>query len=188
VIFGNPESFAIEAIVEPGPDFGPVQGRNVVGRLRAWIGSAEVGRIQVPACWLGPPCDHLVELCERLQTLWDPSLDGLTPDEQFDRLDHLCFGAHRGRALSDCWSDEEVAEVRRYMRFLFLLHSSEAFDGWKAFLVRPTSDTLQALVAKDPQHSVQATVFTVAAYTDAVRAFASWLAEQERLLLPSASG
>jgi hypothetical protein len=188
VIFGNREEFAVEAIVEPGPEFGPVQGRNIVGRLRVWIGGNEVGRIQEPACWLGPPCDDLVEMRDRLQTLWEDSFDGLSADETFDRLDYLCFGARRGQSLREAWTEEQwtavIEEGRGYHRFVFLLNSSEAFDGWKAFLLRPTSHSLQALVSREPFHVVVATIFPVAIFTDAVTAFASWLSVQERLLLP----
>lgn len=188
MIFGNPQVFAVEAIVEPGPEFGPVQSGNVVGRLCVWIGGTRVGRIHEPACWLGPPRDHLLEMRDSLQTLWEPSFDGLSADEMFDRLDCVCFAAHRGQPLGDGWLRAKWAEghgeARGYSRFAFLLHASEAFDGWKAFLIHPTSDTLLILVAEDPQQSVDAHVIPVGAYRDAVGAFASWLAEQERLLLP----
>lgn len=45
-------------------------------------------------------------------------------------------------------------EPREYSRFVSLLHASEAFDGWKAFLIHPTGDTLLILaprrVRQDP--------------------------------------
>lgn len=189
MIFGDPQHFAVEAIVEPGPDFPPVWGRNIAGRLCVWIGGHRIGRIDEPSCWLRALCDHLLEMRDRLQTLWEPSFDGLSADEIFDHLDYLNFAAHRGQPLEENWTRDKWAEVkeeaRGYGRFVFLLHSSEAFDGWKAFLIRPTSETLRVLVAEDPQECVESSVFPVAAYQDAVGAFASWLAAQERLLLPS---
>jgi hypothetical protein len=189
MIFGNPRSFAIEAMVEPGPDHPPVWGRNVAGRLCVWIGGHRIGRLQEPACWLRAPCDHLLAMCDRLQTLWEASFDGLSADEIFDRLDCLCFAAHRGQPLDENWTRNESAQVaeeaRGYDRFVFLLHSSEAFDGWKAFLIQPTSETLRVLFAQEPQRAVETNDFTVAVFRDAVAAFASWLAAQERLLLPS---
>lgn len=187
-MFGDPMTFAIEAIVEPGPRFGPVQGTHVVGRLCVWLNGSRVGRFDEPACWLGTLLDHLRSKQVRLPTLWDPSLLELSADERFDRLDYLCFAARRGRSLADSWTEAEwagrVTESEGFARFVFLLHGNEAFDGWKAFLLRPTTDTLQVLVTSEPQHTVAAHVVPVPAFHAAVDAFGAWLAEQERLLVP----
>lgn len=184
--FGDPAEFAVEALLETDPRFGPVQGRQIVGRLRVWIGGRAIGRIAEPACWLGPPCEHLLAVRSRLSTLWDPSFDGPSPDAIFDRLDLLCFGAHRGRCRRDGWNDATgnaiEAERRDCERFVFLIHASEAFDGWKGFLVRPSATTLQALVADD-SHDVVATTFPVTAFTAAVAGFDAWLAAHRRRLV-----
>lgn len=188
MIFGTPARFAVEALVEPGPEFGPVQGRNVVGRVRVWIGGEPIGRIEEPACWLRPLLNHLLELRDRLHTLWEPSIAGLSADAIFDRLDGLYFGARRGASLRGSWTEPqgtaELEEAKGYWRFVFLLHSSESFDGWKAFLVRPTTDSLLALVARHTDQVVVPTTFPEDDFRDAVAGFASWLATQEQRLLP----
>lgn len=188
MMFGDPSQFAIEAELEPGPDYGPVQGKNLAGRIRVWIGNREVGRFDEPACWLGPPLLHLLRMRNIVDQLWDPSLENLSMDALFDRLDYLCFSSHRGKLLTENWGKVEWEEMEResegFSQFPFLLNSSEAFDGWKAFLVRPTTTHLIALVAPHPQHEVYSHPFPVADFEAAVDAFSVWLRAEEQRLIP----
>ena len=188
MLFGDPSQFAVEAQLEPGPEFGPIQGRNLVGRIRVWIGGRAVGRYDEPACWLGPPLKHLEEMCSQLDGLWDPSFEGLSTDAIYDRLDYLVFLSHRDRRLGCDWSEEERAKHEResdgFDRFYFLLHSSEAFDGWKAFLLRPTATHLIAVVSQAPQKVVVSHRFPVEDFESAVAAFSVWLHSEEQRLIP----
>jgi hypothetical protein len=184
VIFGNKDQFAIEAFVETGPEFGPVQGHSVVGRICVWLNGVRVGRLEEPACWLGPPCSDLVNLTTNLESLWDDSFQGLTPEAIFDRLDRDYFGALRHRLLDD--SDDRVPahlEVAEAWRFTFLINSSEAFDGWKGFLVRPTSAALMGLVLARDSQDVAVSHFQTDTFCQAVLDFSRWLRAQERRLI-----
>jgi len=67
---------------------------------------------------------------------------------------------------------------------VFLLKSSEAFDGWKAFLVRPSEGSLIALVLKSDLPDIVGLHFSVEAFRQAAGAFARWFDEQERRFLP----
>ncbi|MES1186873.1 MAG: hypothetical protein ABUL60_23875 [Myxococcales bacterium] len=180
VIFGNPDQFAIEAAVETGPEFAPVQGAQVVGRIAVWLNGARVGRLEEPACWLRPPCSHLEEVMARLECLWDDSFLRLTPEEIFDLLDRVYFGAHRHQVLADL--AEKPTEVHDAWRFQFLIHSSEAFDGWKGFLVRPTMTSLMGLILARDSNEVVTSHFPKETYCQAVREFSKWLAAEEHRL------
>jgi hypothetical protein len=190
MLFGSPEQFAVEAMLEPGPEYGFIQGRNLAGRIRIWAAGQAIGRFDEPACWLGPPCQHLVEMEKALDTLWDASFDGLGLDDIFDRLDYEYFGAHRHRCIEEGWSSEVMARFDPEPtqvganRFVFLIHSSEAFDGWKPFLVRPSEGNLVALVLEYDRPDIVALHFPTEACRQAVRAFARWFDEEERRYLP----
>ena len=189
MIFGNPEVFAIEAILEPGPDYECVCSNNIAGRIRVWMCGHSVGRFDEPACWLGPPCHDLAKMARSLDQLWHGSLDDLSPDEIFDRLDYLYFGAHRGRCLTDDedWDDEAwnraASESGDFGRFVFLIHFSEAFDGWKAFLVFPPDADLMALVFRHGSPDVLSFQFSAESFREAVHDFGCWVEQEERRLL-----
>jgi hypothetical protein len=179
MIFGTKDVFAVEAILEPGPEFPVVQGNNLAGRIRVWLCGVSVGRFDEPSCWLAPPCQHLVGFTRRLDQLWDASFDALTSQQIFQRLDSVLFGVQAADS-----THEGAAEIVDAWRFVFLLHSSEAFDGWKTFLVRPSATTLNALVKVHQTSDFAVFQFPVKAYVDAVDAFAQWFGEQCRQLLP----
>ena len=188
MIFGTKSQFAIEVELEPGPDR-PVSGKNVIGRLRAWIGGHSVGRFDEPCCWLGPTANHLATKCTQFDRLWHASFEELSMHEVFDRIDYLYYRAHRGEILGEHWSDAEREQHQREadavdLDPMLFLDSSEAFDGWKAFLVRPTPTELVALFAPPPQREVLSHRIPVADFEATSEAFGQWLLAQERQLLP----
>ncbi|MFK7742743.1 MAG: hypothetical protein AB8H80_20690 [Planctomycetota bacterium] len=122
-------------------------------------------------------------MCEQLDTLWHSSFEGLDDDAVFDRLDDLCYRSHRGERIDDGGTVDEL-DSEDWDRFSFLLHSSEAFDGWKSFLLRPSATELIVLVSKAPQKVVVPHRFPVDVFTAAVGAFSAWLLGEERRLMP----
>jgi hypothetical protein len=182
VLFGDPNEFAIEAVLEPGPEYPAVQGTSLFGRMCVWMRGRSVGRFDEPCCGLGAPARSFVEVDTALGTLWDDRFEALAPDEIFDWLDAHCFAAYRHTTLPfDEWPDDPPPSL---WRFSILINWSEAFDGWKVFLLQPSKERLMALVlTRDAEH-VEVYEFSTGAFRSAVRAFARWLDDQEDALLP----
>ena len=182
MIFGKSDQFAIEAVLEPGPEFGPVQGNNLVGRIRVWLRGKSIGDFDEPACWLGPPASDFVEQLAQVDRLWDPALEGLRPDSVFAQLDQWYFGESEITTAPD--ASKAGGAPGEVHRFVFLTNWSESFDGWKAFLVRISESELMALVLADGSVTISVFRVPVQIYREAVQTFAQWLSDQERVLLP----
>lgn len=188
MFFGDLQLFAVEAILEPGPEYGPVSGNNIAGRIRIWMSGQAIGDFDNPHCWLGPPYEHLAEKANSLDELWDASFNGLGPETIFDRLNLLLFGANRhdsigGERDDETW-DSFALEARGFDRYIFLLHSSEAFDDWKAFLVHPPGGELVALVLSGRSPDVTAYRFPVEVFRQVVRDLGKWIEMEKGRLLP----
>ena len=171
MIFGNPLSFAVEAVVESGPEFPPSFGENVAGRMRLVVGGTSVGDIGEPNCVLKVLSEHLVELCEAVGTLWHPSLAGITPEEQFHLLDEALFLGGGKPELEQCHS------------MVFLTNVSEAFDPIKGFALSPSPSELVVLLKLDEGGSLIHSAIPYAEFCNVTVAFAQWVGEQERVLL-----
>ena len=188
MIFGDPQLFAAEAILEPGPEYGPVSGNNIAGRIRIWMSGQAIGNFDNPHCWLGPPHQHLAEMVRSCDELWHISFNSLSTEAIFDRLNLLVFAANRdGSVSNECEgekSDFFGMEEKTFDRFMFLLHSSEAFDGWKAFLVHPPGSELLALVFPIKSPVVTAYRFPVDVFRQAVHDLGEWIEMEEQRLLP----
>ena len=185
MMFGDPQVFAIEATLEPGP-LGPVFGNNIAGRIRVWMSGHPVGDFDNEHCWLGPPYQGLVEI--PLDELWHSSFEGLACEEIFDRLNFAVFAADRhGSIDTDCCdrsSAEVELEVEQMNQFTFLLNTSEAFDGWKSFLVHPPGSKLMALVLTHGSPGVEVFRFPVEQFRRAVSEFGQWIEIEEQKLMP----
>lgn len=183
MIFGDPQQFAIEALLD-GADStcGPVSGNNIAGRIRVWMSGSDIGDFDEEHCWLGPVYMAMAEL--RLEKLWHPSFGDLSCDEIFDRLNLVKFAADR----QGCGDNETLPDIEsqgeQLARFTFLLNSSEAFDGWKSFLVHPPGSELMALVMTHGSPEVDVFRFSAEAFRSAVNAFGQWIRMEEQRLIP----
>jgi hypothetical protein len=173
MIFGSPEHFAVEAIVEPDSKFGPVLGANVVGRVRLFFAGIEVGDFAEPACVLGAIGDHLVTLCATGSSLWHSALAGLSAKRQFEILDDAVFLGKGAEELQDL------------ARCIFLTNVSEAFGDVKGFLLCPESGELHALLRFTAAGEVKQFVLSISKLCAVASEFANWIAVQEKTLLPS---
>ncbi|MGE3172257.1 MAG: DUF998 domain-containing protein [Planctomycetota bacterium] len=175
MIFGDAGEFAVEAVREPGPELPDRVGHSAAGRVCVWMQGVAVGDFDEPCCVFGPVASVLQRASQRLGQLWDPSFGGLSPDELFDRLDHAVYRAHRGRRLPP----DEDGNDESLSRFAFLTNDSEAFDGWKVFLLQPPDEAVMVLVAEpeDPA-AVRVLRFPAVALVGAARAFAAWVDAQ----------
>lgn len=175
MIFGNPLNFAVEALVEPGPQFPPSFGGNVAGRMRLLVGGVSVGDISEPSCVPRGLSEHLTELCAAAHTLWHPSFAGVQPEELFQMLDEAMFLGDGEPELKECHGT------------IFLTNVSEAFDQIKGFALSPSPNEILVLLRLGEggpfvHHNIPYTEFcSVSA------AFARWIGEQERTLLNRAT-
>lgn len=108
------------------------------------------------------------------------SFEGLTPEQIFDHLDRLLYATHR----NDCLALDDVEEAPGDLwRFNFLTNVSEAFDGWKAFILfHSDADEVVVLVRDDGLPAGYA--FSREAFQSAVAAFDDWMHLEERRLIP----
>lgn len=172
MIFGNPESYALEAIIEPGPEYPPYFDNNVTGRVRLFIGGYEVGDFSEPCCVIRPLSDHLAELCSGTDGLWHESLTAHLPESQFKLLDEALF------------LDETAQGPSAYDSMIFLTNILETFDDVKGFLVGPPGQPLQALLQFGDSACVQCLPISHAEFCSVAAQFSLWLKEQEDELLP----
>ena len=175
MIFGNPLNFAVEALVEPGPEFPPFFGGNVAGRMRLLVGGVSVGAINEPSCVLRALSEHLIELCATAPTLWHPSLSGASPEQQFQMLDQALF-------LSDGSPELEVCHET-----VFLTNVSEAFDRIKGFAFSSSSDEIVLLLRLEESGPLIHRNIAFAEFRGVASAFANWVAEQESIHLSGAT-
>lgn len=175
MIFGNPLSFAVEALVEPGPEYPPAFGSNVAGRMRLLVGGVSVGDISEPSCVLRALSEHLTELCATSCKLWHSSLSGVPPEKQFQMLDQALFPSGGNPELEQC------------QQTIFLTNVSEAFDPVKGFVLSPSPDEILVLLRLDEGGPFVHRNIPYAEFCSVAAAFAHWVGEQERTLLYGAT-
>lgn len=170
MIFGDPNSFAIEALTEPSPDYPAIVGKSLAGRIRCFVGGEELGDFNEPCCVFGGVSDHLAYLCSAQARIWHHSLVALAAPDQFQLLDNLIYGeSSPSLQLSSAVGDT-----------IFLTNLSEAFDGLKAFIIRPPGWQLVVLVERD--ELIRSFQIPIADFQLASRSFANWLELQDRQL------
>jgi hypothetical protein len=171
VIFGDPSTFAIEAITEPGPEFSATVGRNITGRFRFILGELEVGNFNEPNCVLRSVSQHLVVLCASAASLWHSSLAGKSAIGWFNLLNESIY-------LSG-----EPEPNDAYHRMNFLTNESEALNNVKGFLVSPPDEPLHVLLKLPNSEVVHHRVLTQGRFCSVSSQFAAWVAAQEHELL-----
>lgn len=175
MIFGNPSDFAVEAVVEPGPEYPPSFGLNVGGRMRLIVGGVSVGGISEPSCTPRHLSEHLTELCTTPRKLWHSSLSGATPEKQFQMLDETLFLGGGKPELEECHAK------------IFLTNVSEAFDPVKGFVLSPSPDEIVLLLRLEEGGPLIHHMIAFAEFSGVIAEFAQWVAEQERTLLNGAA-
>jgi hypothetical protein len=175
MIFGNPLNFAVEALVEPGPEFPPSFGGNVAGRMRLHVGGLSVGDVSKPSCVPRVLSEHLAELCATSRLLWHPLLASIPPEEQFQMLDEALFLGGGNPELEECHET------------IFLTNVSEAFNPVKGFALSPSPEEILLLLRLDEGGPIVHRNIPYAEFCNVTAAFAHWVGEQERALLNGAT-
>lgn len=171
MLFGKSETFALEAIVEPGPDFPPYCGGNIAGRFRLFFGGLEVGKFSEPCCWLRPLSQHLAVKCASATALWHNSLAGKHPEVWFQLLDDALYLIG------------EPEPPHAYHRMDFLTNVSEALDGVKGFLVGPPGESLQVMLRLQESNAIHHHVISPREFCAVATRFAMWIGEEEQRFL-----
>jgi len=171
MLFGDPAAFAVEAIIEPGPEFPAFFGSNITGRFRLFVAGLEVGEFAEPSCVLRPLSQHLVVKCASARSLWHESLAGKTPAGWFKLLNESLYLV----------GFPEPTDA--YHRMDFLTNVSEALNNVKGFLVSPPGAPLHALIQLPESEAVHHHVIPLGEFCSAAGQFAAWLAEKELELL-----
>ena len=189
-IFGDIHVFAIEALVETGLLWSPSCPSELSGRLRVWIRGCPLGDLDDWGCWLRPPMEHFVDAVNALDRRWHEVLATLGPEDRFDRLDRWFYAARRGQCLAAGLDDDARAQLDQAIESelaacpiqdpTFLTNSSEAFDGFKAFLLRPPGACVQVLWLREGSPMVHSSEFGAAEFENVVRRFAAWVQLEER--------
>lgn len=181
MFFGESGIFKIESTAEPDPRFSVVPRTGVYGRIRLHFDEFQVGHFDEPCCALGPIAAHLSEKAAPEYAAWDASLENLTPVEIFARLDLLLFAYdHTSASLVDpFWVPEAPDGLKRCG---FLTNASEAFNGWKGFLLAPPDEDLLAVIGVHSNQAIRHFRIPRSEYTSAVRHFELWLDETRNRL------
>lgn len=113
---------------------------------------------------------HLQGVLARLDSLHDPALDGLNPDEAFRCLDNALY-------LDTGQSTEQVAEdARRFFRFDFLTNGGESFDHTKSFLVN-LGDSVR-LIFRDEADRLHSGDIPRGVFTEVIKEFLDWISDE----------
>lgn len=182
MLIGDPNNFAIEAMVEP-----ELKAPSAVwGRMCIHIGDVVLGDWTEPFCGLGPAYEHFRWHARQCERLWLDSFDEMTSEEIHDTVRHAIYGD----------DERTIEQIKRdsltYGRFDFLTNWGEQFDGYASVIVSPTPDTMMILhrpyldvgaPRKLPQEFVVARC-SRDAFTTASLGFVDWFDRKAEELLP----
>lgn len=131
MIFGNRDSFGIEATVED--HLTPPSA--AWGRMCVWIRGEMIGDLKEPHCGLEAVWDFQAT-ANSLGSLWDERLRELSAMEIFEHLNRALYD-------DDDRSMELIrADSARYSRFNFLTNWGEMFNHVKAFVISPPGEAV----------------------------------------------
>ena len=158
--FGNPETFAVEAIVQP-------IGRHIgFGQIRVLVGDLELGDFSIEHCSLHHPIEDLERLVNEAPLQWDVTFEGLTEIQIYELLNNALF-------MDAGQSEEQVAtDSCRYRRFSLLTNSSEHFDGFKVFAYCKSS--IIYFVARLPNDDIKAASCAFAPLVRTISELRAW--------------
>lgn len=135
MLFGDPNDFAIEAMVEPDLKIPSA----VWGRMCLHIGNIVLGDFTNTYCALFPAYGHFQWHAQRDDPLWLDAFNEMTPREIHDTVSHALYGDDN-RTLDQMRQDSLL-----YGRFDFLTNWGDQFDGYSSVIVSPTPDVMMLL-------------------------------------------
>jgi len=164
MVLGNPHVFAIECHHNPLSN----DRHWVFGRVCLRFGAWSLGDVTEPTCMLNVTVHCLELLLGRLSSVFDPAVDGLSPRQAFDFLDHV---------LDEDSSLEELeSNARRFSKFNFLTNGGEAFDDGKSFVLA-IDDSIRVLFTHKTG-SFHSADIPSDVFIQVTRDFLRWVAEE----------
>lgn len=175
MLFGDRDTFAIEAMVEP--DLKPPSP--VWGRIRVWCEGRCIGDYDEPYCALYDSYRGFQRLERELSSLWRPEFEGLGDFELWDLLDGALYGCGDDPRSFD----EMVRDRRTYGACDFLTNWSPSFDGGgKSFIVLPPGGDVHILNGVKLREQGAALQVPPDQVLTAIRAYVVWFEEQAAAL------
>ena len=135
MLIGDPNDFAIEAIVEPDL----TTPSAVWGRMCIHIGAVTLGDFSDPYCALYPAYEQFDWHSKLRVRLWDEAFDGKSPAEIHDIVRNAIYGDD-DRTIEQIQNDSF-----RFGKFDFLTNWGEQFDGFASVIVSPDPATMMFL-------------------------------------------
>jgi hypothetical protein len=170
MVFGDRNSFAIEAEVEPSL----VPPSAVWGRICVWCAGEALGRCDEGMNSLYGSMCAVRWMRDNLDRLWDEPLRGLDDAAAFELLEGVSF----------FMDGKDRVEFRRYDKFDFLVNWCESFDGWHGFVICPPGEAVTILFRR-PDRSRASVRVPRAEFVAAADGFVRWFEAQAARLSPS---
>lgn len=190
--FGDRRDFAIELLIDWPLTQLPEPTPHVSGRIRAWVADEPIGDLDDWGCWLMTPMAQILERARFEGALWSPRLESrlgrLDPEGQYEELARIFFSGRHGELLGDgpevARLDAQYEELRTELQrdqvdLSFLIHSSEAFDGWCAFTLRPPGAHGIRILWAERGGEVRSHEVANEVFRDVAARAHAWLVEQE---------
>ncbi|MEM7430485.1 MAG: hypothetical protein AAF351_00970 [Pseudomonadota bacterium] len=166
MLIGEKQTFAIECYHDPLPN----ESGHVFGRMCVWLGSKSLGDITEPSCMLSATERCLAELLERLDSLDDPMMRGLSDRDSYNLLNRLLYE-------DDVRSDEQVSlDADRFAKFDFLTNGGESFDHSKSFIAISGDQLL--IVFDDENTGFGSGKVSRSAFRLVVKGFLGWVVNE----------
>lgn len=128
MLFGKPESFAIEIF-----DEGLNPKWRGFGRMCLHLAGRPHGDVNDTHCSLWHPVERIEEVARDLPSFWSESFEGHTDQELFAYLDAVLYSGEIG------------GDVKALGRHEFLTNTSEMFDGEKSFVFCDTRQSVRVI-------------------------------------------
>jgi hypothetical protein len=184
MVFGNTESFAIEAMSEP-----ELKAPSAVwGRMRVWCEGKAIGDYSEAFCALYPAYCGFKNLAQTLPDLWTQELDGLSDLALWNHFDSLLYGYHGDEELQDDRTYEQCrADAERWSRFNFLTNWGEQFDAdGKSFITCKPEGVVLILNRSGSPKQLISTRTSVNEVLSAIAQYIDWFrGESDRLGVPA---
>jgi hypothetical protein len=172
-MFGKPEDFAIEAMVESEL----TSPSALWGRLRVWVEGNSFGDFDDPYCGLYPAYCGFRDMLDKIEELYDPELMDLSIDKLYAKVDKALYGVWvDGEFLDE--DSEEGDEV--YWRHNFLANWGEMFDqAEKSYIFKLSDNRLMVIQPKKNGSSIIKHNCSVIEFKNVIDQFLVWYDREE---------
>jgi hypothetical protein len=178
-ILGDKNTFAIEAIIEPGLK----APSPIWGRMCVWCNGTTIGNLDEKHCGL-EAFSNFSDKIKQIDGLWMSEFDGLSDHELWNYLDGLLYGYHGDIELEDNRTlDQMRLDAKKYGKFNFLTNWGEMFDNdGKSFIFHHPEGKIKILNRQLNSKNIISFSTTIYAFCHAIEEGMSWYHEQAAIL------